>query len=304
MLQVRERIGSITLESARFSPEEARPGEDVTLTTLWSLQDLELETPQERDIRAFAVLTPAVPDPDVAPLAVVRWPLAATEHSALKSDMWTTKARLPVPSNIAEGPWKIQVGIERPRFKRDFVIRNGSQADQKSFVLRDSLQIGFPEWERFDADYPEGIRLEAGRILSGTPTAGSDLRFQLAWKARSATALLETGAHAFLFAHLFSIEDKQDAEVMNLPIFDRKQIVIGYPKIKKRSDLLFFETVRSGFTETYTFPLERTLLPGPYRLDFGIYLPSENKTEPAGLPTGSTTTTLRFPRRIFLKLPN
>src|SRR5690606_26304399 len=116
MLAVREKIGAVILEAARFSPASASPGAEIQLETRWRLADLEVETPQEQDVSAFAYLLPTLPDEEKGPLTRVSWTLKAMERSQLGKGRWTDTVQMLLPSQLAEGSWSVHIGVERPQF--------------------------------------------------------------------------------------------------------------------------------------------------------------------------------------------
>ena len=301
-LKVRGQIGSLALESARFEPRTARPGQDLALDAHWSVRWLELEAPEEQDIRGFAYLLPAGPQSEAKPVAYTEWTLDALGHSGSEVGYWSTTARLALPSDMQEGEWRLHIGIRRPQYDRSFVIRNGPQADRRTFGLEAPLLVGYPDWHSIGAEYPNGLRLEAARVRDTTPVVGADLGFDISWSAKSATSLVEAATSAFLFAHLFSLDDGAYAQVETFPLFRRDRIHLDNPAVAGRDDRSFFEAIRAGFSENLTVPLRETLAPGRYRLDFGLYLPAEDRKEAATFPTGSTTTTVHLPGEVMLRL--
>ena len=302
-LKVRDEIGSVVLESAHFEPSTVRPGGEITLETHWSVRWLELEDPKEQDVRAIAYLLPATPGPESQPVSRIEWTLDVLGHSGPEIGRWSTKVHIPFPSDIEEGEWKLHIGVYRPQYERPLVIRDGQQADRRSFVLRDPLLVGLPDWSRIEAEYPNGLRLEAGRVLDVTPVVGANLDLELSWRAESATLLIKAASHAFLFAHLFSLADQAYAQLETLPVFRRDGISAPGARATARTGYAFFEAIRGGFSERHTIPLKETLPPGAYRLDFGLYFPGDDRKEIATFPKGSTTTTIHLPKRIGISLP-
>jgi hypothetical protein len=262
-----------------------------------------MEDPKEQDVRGFAYLLPATPALDSQPVSRTEWTLDVLGHSGPEIGRWSTHVRIPLPSDIEEGEWRLHIGVHRPQYERSLVIRDGQQADRRGFALRDPLLVGLPDWNRIGAEYPNGLRLEAGRVLDVTPVVGANLSLELSWRAESATSLVETASHAFLFAHLFSLEDQAYAQIETLPVFRRDGISAPGGKETGRTGLSFFEAIRGGFSERFSIPLKETLPPGEYRLDLGLYYPGEDRKAVATLPKGSTTTTIHLPQEILIALP-
>ena len=300
-LKARDEIGSVALESARFDPRSAHPGEEVRLEAHWSVRWLELEAPEEQNVRAFAYLLPSTPGPESKPVAYTEWTLDVLGHSGGEAGYWSTESRLSVPSDIPEGLWRVHIGVRRPVYERSFLIRNGPQRDRTAFALRTPLFIGHDPWLPIRAEYPSGLGLEAARVLSATTAAGAETAFEVAWRASSATALIEAASFSFLYCHLFSLEEEAYAQLDSLPMFRRERIRTEDPRLISRRGESFLEAIRSGFVERYPLRLSENLLPGSYRLDFGVYNPTLNLKETATLPGGTLTTTLGLPELLHVK---
>lgn len=300
-LEVRDEIGWLMLESARFTPRSARPGETVELECVWAYEWLELEAEEERDVRAFAYLLPASATGVFEPKGRVGWVLDAAGQGGPGLKRWTTKTRMPLPSDLGEGGWRVCVGVERPRYEREFIIRSGAQSGRNSYALTELLWIGFSDWESIGAEFPAGLRLHSARILESSPTVGANLRFEASWSAASARALLEAASQEFLFIHLFSEADEEYTQLESFPLFRRDRILHGNKTVGEREGEAFFEGIRSGFSERYPFRLKEDLPPGPHRVEFGLFNPSTNERTTAGLPSGATVTTLILNRPITIR---
>jgi hypothetical protein len=267
------------------------------------MADLEVETPQEQDVSAFAYLLPTLPDGENGPLARISWTLRAMERSQLGKGRWTDTVRMLLPSQLAEGSWSFHIGVERPQFQRDFLIRGGDQADRRTFVLDRPLRVGREAWREIGAEFPGGVRLQAGRIDNATLSAGSEVNLDLAWSAKSASALLDLSSGTVLFLHLFSPEEGEYKMLENRPLFVKENLDLSHPVLRDRTREEILRTFHSALTERYRVVLQEGLLPGEYRLDYGLYVPTENRKVAATLPSGATQEILAFPDEVDLRLP-
>jgi 4-amino-4-deoxy-L-arabinose transferase-like glycosyltransferase len=303
-LQVRERIGSVHLESARFYPRNAEPGATITVEAYWSLDRLELETPEEQDVRGFVYLLSETSEPEDRPVARTEIRLDALDHSGPNTKRWKTSVEVPLPSDLRAPRWRVHIGVERPQYERTFTIRSGPQQGRRSFEMAQPLFVDTPVWLPIEAQYPGGIELAAARVLDSTPTPGANLEIEISWNAESATAIASSASHPLLFAHLFSLEDGEYAQLENFPVFRDEHIRAANEPVAKRKPHSLLENLYRGFTERYVLPLKETLAPGNYRMDFGLFHPLEGKKLVADLPDGSTSTTLALPSEIRLRFPD
>jgi hypothetical protein len=120
----------------------------------------------------------------------------------------------------------------------------------------------------------------------------------------SATALAPSASPPLLFAQLNRLEDGAYAQLENYPVFRDEHLRAANEPVAKRKPHSLLENLYRGFTERYVLPLNETLVPGDYRLDFGLFQPSAGIKLVAELPNGTTSTTLALPSNLRLRLPD
>ena len=297
-LEVRDEIGSLFLESARFEPRSARPGESIDIECNWAYEWLELEAPEEQDVRGFAYLLPVSATGVTGPRARSGWAVDANSQSGPGFKRWATVTRMALPSDLPEGEWRLCVGVERPLYGREFEIREGDQSGRNAYALSTPLFVGHSIWEEFHAKYDSELEVKGARIREASPTIGANLRFEVAWRAESATSLAKAASDEFLFIHLFSEKDETYTQLESFPLFRKERIHQSNTTSAGREGPAFYDGILSGFTEVYPFKLKEDLPPGPHRVEFGFFDPRSNLKISAALLDGSTTTTLHLSQPI------